>query len=113
MDKQDAMKWVEALRSGEYKQGTCRLYTKETNSYCCLGVLNKIMSKKYTAIDREATLDKTIHFNDPFGLMKTLETDLVGLNDSGFWGDEGSGHKADPLNFNEIADIIQINYEEL
>lgn len=31
-------KWIEALRSGEYKQG--RMYLRDTSDrYCCLGVL--------------------------------------------------------------------------
>jgi hypothetical protein len=39
-------KWVAALRSGEYKQGTESLYyyddDKNSESYCCLGVLQAI-----------------------------------------------------------------------
>ena len=31
--------WVAALRSGEYKQGKSVLHNRETNEYCCLGVL--------------------------------------------------------------------------
>ncbi len=31
-------RWVEALRSGQYKQGRRMLYNRETESYCCLGV---------------------------------------------------------------------------
>jgi len=34
-------KWVEALRSGEYKQGKEQLYDSEGH-YCCLGVAAKI-----------------------------------------------------------------------
>lgn len=35
-----AKKWVEALRSGKYEQGT--RYLKSENKYCCLGVLCEI-----------------------------------------------------------------------
>lgn len=31
--------WLEALRSGDYKQTTGMLYDKENDSHCCLGVL--------------------------------------------------------------------------
>lgn len=31
-------KWVAALRSGEYEQGTGVLYNPEENTHCCLGV---------------------------------------------------------------------------
>lgn len=34
-------KWLEALRSGKYKQGTGKLASFE-NRYCCLGVLCEI-----------------------------------------------------------------------
>jgi hypothetical protein len=32
-------KWITALRSGEYKQGTGSLYDKVNDAYCCMGVL--------------------------------------------------------------------------
>ena len=32
-------KWLEALRSGEYKQGRMKLKNEYNGSYCCLGVL--------------------------------------------------------------------------
>ena len=31
--------WLEALRSGRYKQGAGQLYNPQDNTYCCLGVL--------------------------------------------------------------------------
>lgn len=40
-------KWVQALRSGEYKQGTHVL--KHDNAYCCLGVLCDLYSKEHDA----------------------------------------------------------------
>ena len=45
MDKELANKWISALRSGEYKQGKCRLYRSANDSYCCLGVLAKLQDK--------------------------------------------------------------------
>jgi len=36
-------KWIAALRSGEYKQGRGKMYNKEDDSYCCLGVLQKVL----------------------------------------------------------------------
>lgn len=32
-------KWIEALRSGEYVQGTGCLHNADNGSFCCLGVL--------------------------------------------------------------------------
>ena len=39
MNKALKKKWVNALRSGEYKQGRVALYNKGYDSFCCLGVL--------------------------------------------------------------------------
>lgn len=38
-------KWIEALRSGEYEQGTGQLKSLD-NKYCCLGVLCEIYHKE-------------------------------------------------------------------
>ena len=43
MKKEIADKWVEALRSGKYKQGKSAL--KKDDSFCCLGVLCDIIGK--------------------------------------------------------------------
>ena len=44
MDAQLKKVWVEALRSGEYKQGKGMLYRPE-ETHCCLGVLCKVAGK--------------------------------------------------------------------
>ena len=38
MNREIKQRWVEALRSGEFEQGTHRLRNRD-NTYCCLGVL--------------------------------------------------------------------------
>lgn len=50
--KQNIMKrWVNALRSGKYKQGTgaLRQETKTTTKFCCLGVLCDLHRKEIAA----------------------------------------------------------------
>ncbi|WP_159795746.1 hypothetical protein [Puerhibacterium puerhi] len=37
--------WLEALRSGKYKQARSALHDTRTDSYCCLGVLCDIAAK--------------------------------------------------------------------
>lgn len=44
MNPEIKAKWVAALRSGEYKQGTNRL--KMADRFCCLGVLCDLHSKE-------------------------------------------------------------------
>lgn len=39
MDKKLKAKWVKALLSGKYPQGSGALYEKMHGGYCCLGVL--------------------------------------------------------------------------
>lgn len=39
MNPEIKTKWVEALRSGKYKQGKKSLRSREGDKYCCLGVL--------------------------------------------------------------------------
>jgi hypothetical protein len=39
MEKELAMRWVEALKSGHYKQGRGWLHDRGNNTWCCLGVL--------------------------------------------------------------------------
>lgn len=42
ISKSQCIEWIAALRSDEFKQGRGKLYNKEDDSYCCLGVLAKI-----------------------------------------------------------------------
>ena len=51
-----AKRWVEALRSGKYKQG--KEYLKRGNKYCCLGVLCDLYltdKKKEWRVNNEGT----------------------------------------------------------
>ena len=107
MKKSIAMKWVDALRSGKYKQGHNQLYDKETNGYCCLGVLCKINKIKITdEVDyiEDIRDQKKLSIKSVSGRILgdfNCNTSLADLNDSGNYA------------FDEIADIIQLFYEEL
>lgn len=46
MDKRIKALWIGALRGGEYAQGVGRLRSKETDKFCCLGVLCDLASKE-------------------------------------------------------------------
>lgn len=43
--QENRAKWVAALRSGEYTQGTDTLYDVSTQQHCCLGVLCDVYEK--------------------------------------------------------------------
>jgi hypothetical protein len=47
-----AKRWVEALRSGKYKQGRGVLRTSD-NAFCCLGVLADVYNPEYWSSDTE------------------------------------------------------------
>lgn len=51
MNKEIAQKWVKALRSGEYKQGSHVLHNTSNNTYCCLGVLCDIYQREGNKFD--------------------------------------------------------------
>ena len=104
MDKADKNVWVAALRSGNYKQGAGELHNEETNSYCCLGVLNHLFPKTYPASCGEETLMETKHFKTNEGTIQRYddaeEETLADINDSG-------------TSFKQIADLIDQYYQEL
>jgi hypothetical protein len=47
MDAEIKAKWVQALRSGEFKQGVAKLHDPQDNTFCCLGVLCKVMGAEF------------------------------------------------------------------
>lgn len=98
MNKEIKEKWLEALRSGEYKQGREHL-RDESNQFCCLGVLCDI-------VDPKGWTD-AFSFRGSSGEPRTEDceeleitefvTDLVNMND------------ADEESFAQIADWIEVN----
>ncbi len=116
MKKEVAELWVEALRSGKYEQGTGRLHYED--KYCCLGVLCKI-SPFSLNMDSNGFIDggnlrtqynvkKWSGLSEYSGNVEGLRFTLTGLNDIGL-PYEG----VEKLTFNEIADVIQMCWEEL
>lgn len=97
-------KWLEALRSGNYKQGQNRLRHKD-ETFCCLGVLCDVVDpSKWLSIRG----DESYLYGDSrgfltFSLLQEVDmTDsqqrkLAGLNDEG-------------TTFSEIADHIEKNF---
>lgn len=81
-------KWIEALRSGEYRQVTGVLHSD--GAYCCLGVLCKVAKKRTPSdalnLDRYPALRE---LRDQCGLGKEegdeLQARLTDLNDNKQW----------------------------
>lgn len=101
-------KWVAALRSGDYNQGTGNLYA-HNNTYCCLGVLGVVCG-----VDKEKMLGKsffgtsqtTYVQDDNYPKMlywdgrKSFAGRLSDMNDGSL---EGEGR----FSFLQIADYIE------
>ncbi len=121
MKKAHAIKWINALRSGDYVQGRC--YLQYSGEYCCLGVLDKLFPKLDLSGGDDQVLKKysRIGLQDEYGTIceitfldglfeSNLSLSLSDLNDAASFCYKIGVR--DGLNFDEIADIIQIEYVE-
>lgn len=131
MKPEIAQEWLKALRSGEYKQTKKNLH--DTNGYCCLGVLCDLAAKQgigeWSASDSN-TFDFLGNGSDlppavqrwagmctAFGEITSMglgannfRVNLASLND-GY--NRKDGTRFESLNFEEIADIIELKVSEL
>lgn len=91
MDSRLKARWIEALRSGKFKQAEDQLkvimyYTNDYKpifGYCCLGVLCEISPSKAKQNSEETLLSKKTA-NEIFGPgHDQIQEDLAELNDSG------------------------------
>lgn len=105
-------RWVAALRSGEYKQGTDRLKTPN-GEFCCLGVLCDLYHKEKTAgiWDGSGNLDgiqlPASCVMDWAGLLSD-NPDVLAYGVSGPLSAHNDGdYSHGPLPFSEIADAIE------
>lgn len=108
-------KWVAALRSGEYEQGTGRL--RVANGFCCLAVATDLYMKEtglgqwcndsgyYVFKDKDGFIEGTelpsavmiwadLDTAAPYARTPNGQVDLIAANDAG-------------KPFSEIADIIE------
>ena len=104
-------RWVEALRSGKYKQG--KRVLKQGENFCCLGVLCDIAKDELglewihdpdgDSMDGYPTVLplRVINYAGLHKRNPTIEkTSLTLMNDAG-------------VKFNRIADLIEEHWEEL
>jgi len=99
MDANLKKAWVEALRSGEYKQGNGQLLDRQ-GRYCCLGVLAKVAGWKIGA-DGISIYGEGSHDDGYNVFYRTVGGPYV----STLWWWNDSGTKS----FKEIADYIEEN----
>ncbi len=82
--------WVDALRSGKYKQGMGELYNELGNNYCVIGIFNKI---------NNYSNESSVGY-DP--LKAIIGQDAV----DELWGMNDIKDKT----FDQLADFIEENY---
>jgi len=119
MNPRIKQRWLEALRSGEYKQTSETL--RDENGFCCLGVLCDIHAK-----ERGTNWVKLVDIYELYGEIQLLplsvqewaglDNDMGGLVDFDCEKDGVMYVKSESLpeindtwrkNFNEIADLIE------
>ncbi|BDA70210.1 hypothetical protein CAL7716_043760 [Calothrix sp. PCC 7716] len=103
--KELVKKWVDALRSGKYKQDTCQL--KTDNGYCCMGVAVEVHPEwKFSTVKRRYINDEekligveneypSTEMLQDFGVPIKLARRLIQMND------------IDDLPFKLIADYVE------
>ncbi|CAB4150335.1 hypothetical protein UFOVP568_15 [uncultured Caudovirales phage] len=104
--------WVEALRSGKYKQGQKFLFDDGTQSYCCLGVNCLIQGQQlvapYDKFDAPMGLPK-LHDAMTWWEVKPLREDVDSprVKYKGRWKRLTDLNDDVGLTFEQIADLIE------
>ena len=109
---ENAKKWVEALRSGRYKQTSMFLRRKKISGFCCLGVACEISG-----------LGQWDDDGAYLGDVSTLPTEVCNWLGVKSWDPEITldGNKQtlsylndrNELNFRQIADLIESHADEI
>lgn len=117
--------WVEALRSGKYKQA--KQHLKSNQGYCCLGVLCEVYAKtqKKKGFQNNDNFESLAFINDihtdekcTAGLPSQVKK-WAGMNDSlgrfknSIFPALYALNDAEGNSFEEIADVIDKNYMHL
>jgi hypothetical protein len=101
MEQELKKKWVDALRSGEYKQYRGSMWKgtlEKAEALCCLGVLVTVSTGRHTCAPSFTK----------WGLSEEQVDQLVFLND-GKHANPGNPAMGKMHSFNEIADWIEEN----
>lgn len=95
INRNNLKRWINALRSGEYKQANRQLYDWKNESYCCLGVFCRINTNDLDGFDRSVKFLTENQQKPMCEYNLELQKIFAVLNDVYM------------MNFNRIADIIE------
>lgn len=109
MNREIKAKWVAALRSGEYKQGTNAL-RDSADRFCCLGVLCNLHAQAHPEIASKQA-DRTAYMGSIF-MPDTSVFDWAGIDSYAKVNIRHqerylANHNDDGRTFAEIADAIE------
>ena len=114
---ENAKKWVEALRSGEYEQGVSYLHINRDDGedFCCLGVACELYQKENGSPLMQETLhSKIVTYNSCRSILPYVVKDWLGLrtNSGVFYTTDEDYEELTVLNdkgvaFDEISNIIE------
>ncbi len=107
-------KWIEALRSGEFKQG--QSYLKRDDKFCCLGILcelHRIATNDAEGWGSYSLAPFTNQYHGQSGVLPSIVQDWAGLNYHNYSTNPMiNGESLSALNdagrtFEEIAELIE------
>lgn len=113
-------KWVNALRSDEYKQGRSRLVQGKGDhqAFCCLGVLCEVAGfDRVKPVDANAA-EMYVNYVNPYARQGEYDKLTTSLDDDALKGLGMTADQQETLvtmndlqnrNFNEIADWVEEN----
>jgi hypothetical protein len=112
INKANVRLWVDALRSGEFQQGTGALHNTETGGYCCLGVACEVAYRNGVPLRRE-DYEGAMSYNGDATALPLAVREWLGISDPSvqladhtaiWWNDI---YKAD---FAAIAGMLETEY---
>jgi len=107
MNKEIKKLWLEALRSGKYKQGRGQLHNPSENVFCCLGVLCDIVDKNNIYKPERMIRQNDFElFDSLYGILSTPMQKITGL-DMRIGKDLYKMNDRQRKSFTEIADYIE------
>lgn len=102
-------KWLKALRSGKYKQGTRLLrYGDDGDKFCCLGVLCDIQGRRWRQ-NKKPFAGYSIVTEGEFDATGTKDTRLLQDVGGHFYAVELMDMNDGGKSFDQIADWIEEN----
>ena len=110
-------KFVDALRSGEYRKLEGTMYSNDMNEYCAMGVLGRVLGIDHERLEGEGSLIGYAPTNLT-EVVASFESRIVAMNDGEIFveqlGDDDDGYETDDgddqaHDFNTIADWVDDN----